>query len=201
MSARSLLRWWRAPIWLLALGTGAKSFLDNPIMASERLNRLGLHTRRMKLAHSMAWRRRRRLARRLPREWREQFDRDGFVAVPDFLPADLFAKLRSALFNGEFEAREQLQGDTITRRIPVDEKLLREVPELRSIVEDSRWKSLLAYVGSTRSEPLYYLQTVSKGAADGPTDPQLELHSDTFHPSLKAWLFLTDVTNDQGPLT
>ena len=59
----------------------------------------------------------------------------------------------------------------------------------------------LAYVASTRAEPLYYLQTISTGRVAGPPDPQLELHADTFHPSLKAWLFLTDVTDDEGPLT
>jgi Phytanoyl-CoA dioxygenase (PhyH) len=45
------------------------------------------------------------------------------------------------------------------------------------------------------------VQTILKGHASGPSDPQLELHSDTFHPSLKGWLFLTDVTEDEGPLT
>ena len=45
------------------------------------------------------------------------------------------------------------------------------------------------------------MQTIVTGHAAGPPDPQLELHADTFHPSLKAWLFLTDVTDDQGPLT
>ena len=89
---RSLLRWWRAPLWLLALATGAKSFADNPILGSERLNRRGLHVDRLKLAHRMAWSRRRRLASAVPEQWREQFDREGFVEVRDFLPAATFAR-------------------------------------------------------------------------------------------------------------
>ena len=36
---------------------------------------------------------------------------------------------------------------------------------------------------------------------DGPPDPQVELHSDAFHPSLKAWLFLTDVAEGAQILT
>ena len=44
------------------------------------------------------------------------------------------------------------------------------------------------------------LGATSNRGAEGP-DPQLELHSDTFHPSLKAWLFLTDVPEDGRPLT
>jgi hypothetical protein len=59
----------------------------------------------------------------------------------------------------------------------------------------------MAYVATTRARPLYYIQTISAAASDGLPDPQTELHSDTFHPSLKAWLFLTDVPEDGRPLT
>jgi len=201
LSERTLLRWWRAPLWLLALGTGAKSFVDNPILGSERLNRRGLHAARLKLAHRMAWRRRRRLAATVPQAWREAFDRDGFVEVRDFLPPDVFERLRQTLLTREFDSRQQQQGDTITRRIPIGPALLEQVPDLKSLLAGKSWRSLLAYVASTRSEPLYYVQTIFMAHSPGPPDPQLELHADTFHPSLKAWLFLTDVTDDQGPLT
>jgi hypothetical protein len=201
LGERTLLRWWRAPFWLLALATGAKSFADNPVLGSRRLNRRGLHVARLKLAHRLAGSRRKRLARPVPTEWREQFDRDGFVEVRDFLPPEAFARLEAALLNGEFEAREHQQGDTVTRRVPIGPAMLRQIPELRALLGDRRWKSLLHYVGSTRAEPLHYVQTIVMGHASGALDPQLELHSDTFHPSLKAWLFLTDVTEDAGPLT
>jgi hypothetical protein len=192
---------WRAPFLVLALATGAKSFADNPILGSRRLNRRGLHVARLKLAHRLAWARRRRLAAAVPREWREQFDRTGFVTIPDFLPADAFARLRDALIRDTFDSREQQQGDTLTRRVPIGPAMLRRCPELRRLLGDGRWTALLAYIASTRSTPLYYLQTIVTHAAEAPSDPQLELHSDTFHPSLKAWLFLTDVEADKAPLT
>jgi hypothetical protein len=198
---RALLRWWRAPLWLLALGTGAKSFADNPILGSEALNRRGLHIARLKLAHALAWSRRRRLAPAVPAEWREQFDRDGFVEVRGFLPEARFEQLRHALLTAELDSRQQQQGDAVTRRVPIGPALLAGIPELRDLLAGKGWRSLLAYVASTRAEPLYYVQTVLSGHAPGGPDPQLELHADTFHPSLKAWLFLTDVTDDQGPLT
>ena len=198
---RALLKWWRAPLWTFALATGAKSFVDNPILGSRRLNRRGLHVARLKLAHALAWTRRRRLTAGLPAEWREQFDRDGYVEVRDFLPSEQFEKLQTALLHGEFDTREHQQGDAITRRVPIGPALLRQIPELRGLLQDPRWRSLLTYVGSTASEPIYYLQTIVMGHASGAPDPQLELHADTFHPSLKAWLFLTDVSADQGPLT
>jgi Phytanoyl-CoA dioxygenase (PhyH) len=201
LAAPSLLRWWRAPLWLLALATGAKSFVDNPILGSRRLNRRGLHVARLQLAHRMAWRRRRRLAAAVPEEWRARFDRDGFVEIREFLPPDLFARLQHALLTGDFDSREHQQGNTVTRRIPVGPELLERVPELGAMLQSDPWRSALAYVASTRSEPLYYVQTIASGHLPGPSDPQLELHSDTFHPSLKAWLFLTDVSDDQAPLT
>ena len=201
VTARNILSWWRAPLWLLELATGAKSFADNPILGSPALNRRGLHVARLKLAHALAWSRRRRLARAVPSEWRERFDRDGYVEVRDFLPANAFDRLRDGLLSRELDAREQQQGDTITRRVPIGPALLVTVPELRDLLASGRWRSLLAYVASTRAEPLYYVQTILSGHAPGGPDPQLELHADTFHPSLKAWLFLTDVSDGQGPLT
>lgn len=201
MSERTLLRWWRAPLWLIAVATGAKSFVDNPILGSERLNRRGLHVARVRLAHRIAWARRRRLAPGVALEWRDQFDRDGFVEIRDFLPRDSFDAIRDKLLLGKFECREQQQGDTVTRRVPVGPGLMKQVPQLRALVDGKSWRSLIAYVASTRSEPLYYVQTISTGRDEGPPDPQLELHADTFHPSLKAFLFLTDVSDDQAPLT
>ena len=195
------LKWWRAPFWLLALATGAKSFADNPILGSERLNRWGLHVSRLKLAHRMAWDRRRRLASAVPAHWREQFDRNGFVVVRDFLPPEHFARLRAHLQSRTFESREQLQGDTLTRRIAIGPALLEQCPTLDKLLRDRRSKSLLSYAASTRSEPLYYIQTIVTHAAAAPPDPQLQLHADTFHPSMKAWLFLTDVAADAAPLT
>jgi len=195
------LRWWRAPLWLLALTTGAKSFTDNPILGSKRLNRAGLHICRLKLAHRLASRRRARLARLVPPDLKADFDRDGFVVVRDVLPVSAFAEVKSAILEAELECRRHQQGDTITTRLPVGPELLLRVPALASLLDNPWWAALMAYVASTRSRPLYYFQAIAGGVVDGPPDPQLELHSDTFQPSLKAWLFLTDVREDGRPLT
>jgi len=194
-------RWWRAPLWFLALFTGAKSFADNPIIGSAALNRAGLHVCRLRIAHALAARRRARLAHLIPDRLRRQFDRDGFIVVPDVLPLKEFESLRDAILSGEFESRSQQQGDTITRRIPFTPKLGRRFPTLAARLNGGHWRGLMAYVASTRSRPLYYIQTIFGGFVEAPADPQIQLHSDTFHPSLKAWLFLTDVEEDGRPLT
>lgn len=149
----------------------------------------------------MARSRRARLAGSLPAEWKEQFDRDGYVVVRDFLPPEQFRAIRDELGRPQLECRSHQQGDTITTRIPVGPRLLDRLPCLAALLGGSRWKGLMAYVASTKSTPLYYVQAISGGVVDGPPDPQLQLHSDTFQPSLKAWLFLTDVPDDGRPLT
>lgn len=199
--AREVARWWRLPFWTLAIVSGAKSFIDNPLLGSRRLNRAGLHRWRIRNAHKLAGRRRAKLAHFLPADLKGQFDRDGFIAIPNFLPDEIFGKLRSQLLETALDSREHQQGDTVTRRVAVGPDLLETFPELAEMLNGQRWKGIMAYVASSRIEPLYYVQTIIGGCTEGPPDPQIQLHSDTFHPSMKAWLFLTDVGPDDRPLT
>ena len=193
--------WFKAPWWILSILTGAKSFVDNPILGSRRFNRAGLHVWRLKTAHKFASWRRARLAKHLPATLREQFDRDGFIVIRDFLSINDFDAVRSAFLNEKFDCRDHQQGDTITRRVAISPQVREHVPQLDALFADTRWRGIMAYISSTLSEPLLYAQSVAGGAAEGAPDPQHQLHSDTFHPSLKAWLFLTDVAPDGRPLT
>lgn len=118
------------PIWIIQLATTSKSFLDHPLIGSQRLNRMGLHRARVRIADALCRWRRGRLARHVPTEWREAFDRDGFVVVEDIVPREDFPALRDALLDAEWEAREMRQGDAITRRIAIDPPMLEAVPAL-----------------------------------------------------------------------
>ena len=118
-SLGGIFKWWRSPIWLLQLATGAKSFVDNPILGSPALNRLGLHVWRLKTAHAFARSRRARLAHLVPANLREEFDRNGFVVIPNFLPPEEFHSLQTAMLSTELPTRSHQQGDTITRRVIV----------------------------------------------------------------------------------
>lgn len=198
---RSMLRWLALPWWAVQLLTGAKSFLDNPLIGSKRLNKWGLHTARTRIAHRLAGRRRRKLGNKLHAADRDQFTQLGYVLIPNFLPSGDFERLREALLSHTAPAREMIQGDTITRRIAVDADMLREIPALRELLHQPRWSALMRYVASHDVEPLYYIQTILTKRADAPADPQTNLHSDTFHPTMKAWFFLTDVADEEGPLT
>lgn len=188
--------------WSFAqLFTGEKSFRDNIFIGSSRLNRLGLHRARVRIAHAMAARRRARLAAAVHAADREGFDRDGFVEIRDFLPPDVFARLRDDVMAYAGQARETVQGHTITRRYAVGPDALRRIPALAAFRGHARWRALARYVTGFNVEPLLYIQSILTHRHDAPPDPQVDLHADTFHPSMKAWLFLEDVDVAAGPFT
>lgn len=192
--------WWLAPYWIAQLATGAKSFVDNPILGSSRLNRKGLHRQRLALAHRLGWWRRRQLARQVDEADRGTFDRDGYVRIDNFLPKADFDQLVEELLPTPLPTRSHQQGNAITRRVALDPRTLKQFPALRRLINGQRWRGLMRYAATSGGQPLYYLQTIITDV-EGFPDPQITLHSDSFQPSMKAWLFLTDVDDDGGPLT
>lgn len=76
---------------------------------------------------------------------------------------------------------------------------LKKLPTTHSLINNAKWRALLNYVGSSKVQPMYYVQVILSHVRNSKPDPQTNLHSDTFHPSVKAWLFLTDVAEDEGP--
>ena len=189
------------PIWIVQLATTAKSFLDHPLIGSRRLNQMGLHRARVRIADRLCRWRRSRLAAKVPPQWREAFDRDGFVVVENVIPPEDFPALRDALLGSPWDAREMRQGDAITRRIAVDPTMMDKVPELARLLDRKDINALFHYVASYRTTPLHYIQTiVSKSGGDDP-DPQEAVHADSFHASMKAWLFLRPVEVEDGPFT
>lgn len=187
------------PVWASQLFTGAKSFRDNPLIGSRRLNETGLHVMRQSLAHQAAAWRRRRLRRRIPAHLVAEFDRDGFVAIRDFLPAAIFNQLLEDVRRYRGEGRETIQGDTVTRRIALEPEALDGMPGVRQLLKVPLLGRLIRLAGSRDCEPLYYIQTILPHAVSGTPDPQLQLHADTFHPTVKAWFTLTETTEESGP--
>ncbi len=193
----SALRWLLlGPLWAAQLLTGAKSFMDNPLIGSHRLNRLGLHAWRLRTADRLAQSRRRRLAHRVAPEDRAAFDRDGFVVKRDFLPPAQFAELRRQIEAYRGAGREEVQGDAVTRRLACDAAALAAIPALRAVTGHPAWRGLVRYANSFDAEPMVYIQSVLSHARAGQADPQEALHADSFHATVKAWLFLTDVEPD-----
>lgn len=188
------------PIWLGQLLTQEKSFERNAVIGSRWLNEHGLHTARVKAAHRLANSRRRRLARFISAADRASFERDGFIVRHDFLPKDLFDDLALQVRRLRAPAREMVEGDTITRRIALDPHALTLAPALRRLLDLADYRNLIRYVGSSAAAPMMYIETILTQAIEGPEDPQTAVHADTFHPTVKAWLYLSDAAGDAMPL-
>ena len=190
-----------APWRVAQVVTGAKSF-EHPLLGSKRLNRMGLHRWRVEWAMRLADRRRRVLASRVDADARAQYARKGYVRIEDFLPAEIFAGALREIEGGAFERHDMIQGGTVTRRALIDDRDLADKPALRAARDDRRLANTIRYVASHAGTPLLTLQVVmarpAPEAADG-IDPQTLLHSDTFQPTAKAWLFLRDVGEEDGP--
>ncbi len=195
------LRWLLAPLYLLSIFTAAKSFRGNPVLGSRILNRWGLHVMRKRVAGRIGQWRRRQLAACVSAEDRAALERDGFIVKRDFLDPATFQALRREIMALEVDAREAVIGDTLTRLIPLDAKTLPGLPVTHRVVESPAYRNLLAYVGSFRRRPRLYVQTVFSQFCAGEPDIQSFFHSDTFHPTLKSWLFLQDVAPDESAFT
>src|SRR5205823_9423214 len=144
---------------------------------------------------------RRHLAGLVTDKDRAAFERDGFVIRPNFLPAGEFAELLRQVKAYRGRMREIDEGDTILRKIALDPQTLAALPALRRFLRLPEWRGLIRYIGSRDAEPVVWIQSILRHAHHGPPDPQTALHADTFHPTVKAWLFLTDVAADAGPFT
>ena len=189
------------PVWIAQLATGTKSFERNAVIGSRRLNEWGLHEARVRIAYQLAQARRRKLAALISAADRAAFDRDGFVLRPNFLPAEQFAGLLGQVRAYRGPLREISEGDTLMRKIALDRKALAQMPALDAVLRSRDWRGLIRYAGSRDAEPVVWIQSILRHACVGSADPQTLLHADTFHPTVKAWLFLTDVAEDAGPFT
>jgi hypothetical protein len=184
-------------IWFVEFFTQAKSFKDNPIIGSKTMNRMGLHVFRLFMAHLMTRFRWCLLFWRLDKKYRDEYHRQGFVVIENFLPNVEFETLSKQLRNVTGGFLQCRQGDTLTQRHMFEDI---EQSAAAYLAKDKRLKGLFRYGGSANHSPLMYIEHVNNGVLGEGEDPQKKLHSDTFHPTVKAWLYLDDVTEVNGPL-
>lgn len=190
----------KAPIWAAQLFTSEKSFRTNPLLGSERLNRWGLHEARVRAAHALTERRRARFASAVPEPVRRAFDEQGFVVLHDFLPPAVFEALSREVIGCRAPARERWEGDTLLRKIEVDSHVRREAPALGALLDSPIYRALMRYGEGRRDAPSIQFETLNRKARPEGHDYQTDLHTDTFHPTVKSWFYLTDVTLEMGPL-
>jgi len=190
-----------APVWIVALGTSAKSFVGNPVIGSRALNTLGLHILRVLLARIITWLRWALLSPLAARGFRRTLHKDGFAVIPDFISAKDIKALRSEIKVHIGETRQMLQGNTATQRILLDAAGLDGKPQMTALCDSKHFLRPLNYASAKLSPPLLYVQRIRNGIREAGADPQKTMHADTFHPTMKAWLFLEDVAPEKGPFT
>lgn len=191
----------RIPFWTYQLFTKAKSFKANAVIGSPLLNRLGLHVVRLLLAHGVARFKWLLLSPCAPRKYRRDFQKEGFVLLENFLPPQEFQQLEEGFANCQSPVRECVQGDTLTHRIFLDAPTAEQISGCRSLLANRLYQRLLAYCSGRLTRPHFYVQCVKNHFVAGGDDPQKVMHSDTFHPNIKAWLFVSDVDESNGPFT
>lgn len=190
------------PIWFLALFSGAKSFRANPVIGNPILNTLGLHVIRLLLAHGIMRLRMLVLGWKVAAEDRKHYQQQGYVLRENFLPPDFFAQLEQEIRSYRGEIRECAQGDTLNHRTLLDPDALEALPVTRRLMALPELRRLLRYTAGHLRMPLCHIEQLHNGAReDHNTDPQKDLHTDTFHPTMKFWLFLDDVDEQNGPFT
>lgn len=191
--------WLKLPIWIVEIFTEAKSFEKNPILGNRFLNLIGLHVLRVLFAHGLTGWRRFLLGLRVPREYRSAFKKTGYIQIDNVLSDELFNNLHEEASKPWPQTRYFVQGDTTTEFLYLNEYSRKQLPSCEKLSKENSLNRLMNYVAASGLMPwmnLLRIQNIS-GNKDG--DPQKIFHSDTFHPTMKAWLFLEDVTIDKGP--
>ena len=189
------------PLWTAQIFTQAKSFSKNPVIGNRWLNIMGLHVARMILAHTVMRFRMLVMSRKIDSRQRREYFSKGYILVENFLPAEQHQRLLTEIHSANAEVRECKQGDTLTHRIMLDHTTLPALPECDEVLQTEQLRDLLRFASGKFSPPASYIQTIKNQYIDGPVDPQKNLHSDTFHPTMKSWYFLDDVDESNGPFT
>ncbi len=190
------------PVYILSIFSEAKSFKANPVIGSRVLNILGLHIARILLARFIYKLRQLPLTFLVSAQDRSDFSRNGFIQKNNFLPEDMLGSILTEVNSYNGAARQCIQGDTVTWRVFLDKETLARLPALKELVGYKPYLNLLKYTAAKNEAPLFYIQQIRNNYSGmAKPDPQKNLHSDTFHPTMKAWLFLEDVPQEKGPFT
>lgn len=184
--------------WVTGVFGAEKSFVANPIIGNTKLNEWGLHRARVKTAERMA-RLRRGMMTGVSDADKAAYNRDGFVIKENYLPDDVFKRVRDEVFDQPLPAREMRQGQTVTRMIPLSHANRTLLPEATTAAWDKGLNRLTGYVAGRTGAPIHFIQTVIAEPSRKKADPQTALHADTFHSTSKFWLFLHDVDVEDSP--
>ncbi|QFT53821.1 phytanoyl-CoA dioxygenase family protein [Microbulbifer sp. THAF38] len=190
---------WKVPKWIFELLSWGKSFKNNPILGNYFLNRCGLHVTRVILAHLLFRFRLLLLSPLVSSEDRSEFNRNGYLLKKNFLSHEDFERLSQELLELNAPVREVIEGTTITQRVFMDSEVRNTAPNFQKLYTHKSLDRLMRYCSSKNRPPLFYIENLYNHANVTPRpDPQRDLHADTFHPCVKAWLYMDESSDDNG---
>lgn len=188
------------PVYVLALFTQAKSFKSNPVIGSRLLNMLGLHVVRVVISHGVYNFKLFILSFLVSPGDRRKFKENGYIVKEGFLPKREFETLKEEVLSWNGQIRQNIQGSTLVYRSFLHNDAVGDKKSIIKLKGDADLLNLLKFTSGKNEVPRFYIEQVrhDEGRKDK-GDPQHNLHSDTFHPTVKAWLFLDDVSKGNGP--
>jgi hypothetical protein len=188
------------PISLVKVFTWDKSFKNNPFIGSRLLNRLGLHVFRLVVSHLLFNFRLMLLSPLANAEQRQHLKKFGYLKIENFLPEAQFQQLKSEIQHYNGSIRQEIEGSTLTQRLYLTEDVLDTLPECQRFCTDKPTLKLLRYASSKNRIPFFHLENIVHHASQSKRpDPQKDFHTDTFHPCIKAWHYIDDVDDHNGP--
>lgn len=181
--------------------SSAKSFAKNKWIGSPRLNRWGIYGLRKRTARWCADLRRIWIGRQLTPAQKHTFQAQGYLTIENFLSPMEFQAVKQELCTASWNMLEMYQPPAMTHRSNFDTAMLQtRFPALNRLIENPSLLRWIRYAAGCSGRPIAALQIIRSGGIAQGHDPQTDWHCDTFHAVAKAWLFLHDVANDQGPL-
>ena len=137
------------------------------------------------------------------KDYMEQLSRDGIIVIPDFLPAEDFALLENECYEAlKKEERSNIRQDGPNMYTNIGSAKLGEYPAIMKALRDKRIEKFFT-AAERRNVDLSKITTLLscliQGEDNGTTDPETNLHEDTFFNTHKAWLYISDVDLPQAP--
>ncbi len=136
----------------------------------------------------------------MPRGLRKEFHKKGYILIPNALSNDLFEKVENEIYKFEGTGYSFYEGTTRTCRVRLTPENFASLPNCHTAVKDERLNNYIKYCAGKKDPLVFYLQIIQNLWRKGIDDVQRNLHADTFHPTVKYWLYISDVNLDLSPL-
>lgn len=181
-----------------------KVFSGEKFIHNKLLNIFGLHLIRFLLAHFFYNVRTKKFFPTLTPN-QEIIRNDGIVIIKNFLSKEHFEKLKQEFQNIEkFEGNHYVvtDGDSYWKRHQFTPRQWKKIPYTNRMLNDSRIFEIVK-AAEARNEisidDIWFDDITC--IENSEIDSQKELHRDVFYHTHKAWFFLDEVKEENGPLT